>query len=299
MKVVVSGDCYETEGNTTIIMNHRTRLDWIYLFGCLFRGKILHKQKIVLKSQIKWIPGIGWSMQTGGGIFLDRNWDSDQTNIVNMLDHFNKLESNINILFFPEGTDFSEQNKMKSNKFATKVGLPRYEHVLHPRVAGLNCIVNHMRESNSIDAIYDITVAYSHDIPQSESDIIMGGPPKVVHFHIRRYPISEVPVGDVSSWCRNVWQQKENLLHEFYSEPDPSCRGFGMKHEEKSNVFVLILGFIFWVLFSLLCTYMLLTNLYVRCYFVVVALFFISATYLFGGIEKLQILFLENFHKNY
>ncbi|XP_078488675.1 lysocardiolipin acyltransferase 1 isoform X2 [Ciona intestinalis] len=255
MKVVVSGDCYETEGNTTIIMNHRTRLDWIYLFGCLFRGKILHKQKIVLKSQIKWIPGIGWSMQTGGGIFLDRNWDSDQTNIVNMLDHFNKLESNINILFFPEG--------------------------------------------NSIDAIYDITVAYSHDIPQSESDIIMGGPPKVVHFHIRRYPISEVPVGDVSSWCRNVWQQKENLLHEFYSEPDPSCRGFGMKHEEKSNVFVLILGFIFWVLFSLLCTYMLLTNLYVRCYFVVVALFFISATYLFGGIEKLQILFLENFHKNY
>lgn len=40
-------------------MNHRTRLDWMYFFTFLYHLQVLNRQKITLKSAIKWAPVIG------------------------------------------------------------------------------------------------------------------------------------------------------------------------------------------------------------------------------------------------
>lgn len=42
-----------------IIMNHRTRLDWLYYWSVIMRQGKLENEKIILKSKLKHIPGAG------------------------------------------------------------------------------------------------------------------------------------------------------------------------------------------------------------------------------------------------
>lgn len=56
----------------------------------------------------------------------------------------------LQILFFPEGTDFTANTKARSDKFAAKNSLEPYEYVLHPRTAGFSFLVEKMRESTGI-----------------------------------------------------------------------------------------------------------------------------------------------------
>lgn len=109
---------------------------------------------------------------------------------------------------FPEGTDLSPDNIIRSNIYAKKNNLPNYQHVLHPKTTGFVFLVDTMRKSkinyilifskcivtdvlhfcldNQINAVYDLTVGYPDLIPQSEMDALRGVFPKRVHFHIKR-----------------------------------------------------------------------------------------------------------------
>lgn len=40
-------------------MNHRTRLDWMFLWCCLLRYSYLRLEKICLKAALKAVPGFG------------------------------------------------------------------------------------------------------------------------------------------------------------------------------------------------------------------------------------------------
>ena len=56
---MISGDHDVVKAPCLIIMNHRTRLDWLFLWCYLLqRGKLLN-EKIILKDAIKRIPIIG------------------------------------------------------------------------------------------------------------------------------------------------------------------------------------------------------------------------------------------------
>ena len=46
-----------------IICNHRTRIDWMFMWSLCLRLGILDSMKIVLKDSLKSIPGFGWAMQ--------------------------------------------------------------------------------------------------------------------------------------------------------------------------------------------------------------------------------------------
>lgn len=55
----MTGDAIERHEKTVVLMNHRTRLDWLYFFSYVFHAKILNRHKIALKSALKWLPGVG------------------------------------------------------------------------------------------------------------------------------------------------------------------------------------------------------------------------------------------------
>jgi 1-acyl-sn-glycerol-3-phosphate acyltransferase len=57
----VSGDSIAAGESSLIIVNHRTRLDWNFLWSALFHYSApeSHNAKLVLKDQIRKIPGIG------------------------------------------------------------------------------------------------------------------------------------------------------------------------------------------------------------------------------------------------
>ncbi|KAB7496095.1 hypothetical protein Anas_06543 [Armadillidium nasatum] len=80
VKFYISGDIIKASESSIILLNHRTRLDWLFFFGALAHRTIppAHNCKIVLKSTIKEIPGIGWGMQINHYVFLRRNWNIDK-----------------------------------------------------------------------------------------------------------------------------------------------------------------------------------------------------------------------------
>ena len=59
MKVRVCGDLREVQGPCLILLNHRTRFDWLFFWSYIIRMGSAPKHKIVLKDTLKKIPGIG------------------------------------------------------------------------------------------------------------------------------------------------------------------------------------------------------------------------------------------------
>ena len=59
MRVKIVGDAIRPEDSCLIMMNHRTRLDWMYFWSCLVRHSQVQNEKIILKHPLKNIPGAG------------------------------------------------------------------------------------------------------------------------------------------------------------------------------------------------------------------------------------------------
>ena len=59
VKVKICGDLKRLEGPCLIILNHRTRFDWLFLWSFILRMGNLTKHKIILKKSLKKIPPFG------------------------------------------------------------------------------------------------------------------------------------------------------------------------------------------------------------------------------------------------
>lgn len=61
VRIYVSGDQINPFEGSLVIMNHRTRLDWNFLWAGLFHGchPHSHNMKFVLKAPIMHFPGPG------------------------------------------------------------------------------------------------------------------------------------------------------------------------------------------------------------------------------------------------
>jgi len=86
-------------------------------------------------------------MQIAGFLFVDRHWETDKPYLDSMLSYFSQLSYVPQFLLFPEGTDFDEKTRARSDAFAAKNGLKSYTHVLHPRTTGFAYLASYMRHS--------------------------------------------------------------------------------------------------------------------------------------------------------
>lgn len=301
VKMAACGDPITRHEKTVVIMNHRTRLDWMYLFSFLYHSRVLNRQKITLKAAIKWIPVLGWSLQTAGYIFLNRKAEDDEKYIRRSLTYFEELGCKPNILIFPEGTDLSPGNLKRSWAYSKEKGLPKYDYVLHPRIKGFVWYVQTLRQVGGIQAVHDITVAYPDDIVCNEKDVILGRLPHQVHFHVKRYPISDLPMDEngLAEWIKRRWNEKEERLREFYSKPMP--RKFEDVAYMPSNSFraaflwVVLFGF-----FMAMCLFvkLLACSWLFRTYCTLAILFCVQVTRKFGGICQLEMYMYEKLHKS-
>ncbi|XP_036118090.1 lysocardiolipin acyltransferase 1 isoform X3 [Molossus molossus] len=147
VKVIITGDAFVPGERSVIIMNHRTRMDWMFLWNCLMRYSYLRLEKICLKASLKSVPGFGWAMQAAAYIFIHRKWKDDKSHFEDMIGYFCDIREPLQLLIFPEGTDLTENSKARSNDFAEKNGLQKYEYVLHPRTTGFTFVVDRLREA--------------------------------------------------------------------------------------------------------------------------------------------------------
>ncbi|XP_029568433.1 lysocardiolipin acyltransferase 1-like [Salmo trutta] len=186
--VVITGDGFIPGEHSVIIMNHRTHLDWMFLWCCLLRYSYLHLEKIYLKVGIGNIP---WVTQCF--IFIKRQWEEDHSHMGNMLEYFCDIREPLQLLLFPEGTDLTDYTRARSDDFAEMTDLPRFEYVLQHRTTGFTFIMDSLCKGNNLDAVHDITVAYPKNIPQTEHHLILGEFPREIHFPLRCCEASILP----------------------------------------------------------------------------------------------------------
>ena len=52
------------------------------------RYQMLERLKIVLKAQLKHVPGLGWALQHAAYLFLERHWEEDKPRIKSLMDYY-------------------------------------------------------------------------------------------------------------------------------------------------------------------------------------------------------------------
>ncbi|MFH4976691.1 hypothetical protein AB6A40_003400 [Gnathostoma spinigerum] len=224
MDIRLTGDPIDASKPALVIMNHRTRLDWMYYWIILFKINpwLLTTSKISPKAELKYLPGAGYGMAANHFIFLERNMERDRIQMSRAIDYYSSVGDPYQILLFPEGTDKTAHTTKVSEEYAKKNGLPPLTEVLYPRSAGMIHLITQMRQHQYIDYIYDLTVAYPDNIVQSEVALILKGlAPKRVHCSIKRIDISCVPRNDqdIAKWINELWTEKDETLKRYYSLP--------------------------------------------------------------------------------
>uniref|UniRef100_A0AC34FJX7 Phospholipid/glycerol acyltransferase domain-containing protein n=1 Tax=Panagrolaimus sp. ES5 TaxID=591445 RepID=A0AC34FJX7_9BILA len=295
VRFTVTGDEIDHSRPAVIIMNHRTRLDWLYFWSALFRINpwLLTSEKISLKGILKYIPGAGWAMGSNAFIFLERSFKNDSKRIDQLIEYYAKVCVNYQLLLFPEGTDKSPGTTIRSKVFAEKNNVAHYNYVLHPRVTGFVHVVQKMRKENYIDCIYDVTIAFNDSIVQTEADLIkLGVASKDVRFDIRKIPISELPTDDqeLGLWLKNLWVEKEERLRKFYGQSADS-RQLDKLSDAKTfdltsqNRVFQILILLMWIILTIGWIYFFSTSNYSFLFAFITIGFYVGLQVIFHGSE--------------
>lgn len=143
---------HDIVGNKNLIIsNHPMELD--FLLGCIFFNEtnLYNKNVGIVKKMVGYqIPTLGFFGLLSGDIFLHRNINYD----------INKLNTEINfnlMLIYPEGTCFSKQRKLISDKYCDLNNLPKFRYHIYPRITGIDLILSN---NPDIKYIYDLTIIY-------------------------------------------------------------------------------------------------------------------------------------------
>lgn len=278
--------------SSIVIMNHRTRLDWLFYFCILYRLNSLSKIKIILKDALKKIPGPGWAMQCALFIFIARKWETDRQILNNFIGYYHFIRKKFDILIFPEGTNLTNETKIKSDKFAKTNHLEPYTQVLYPRVTGFSHVFNEMSKTNQLDCVQDVTVAYRGCIPESEMAFLSNKLPREIHFYIEKFDTKEIVQGCddnisetrdklIESWLNDRWKRKEEFLKKFYSNDDgfESIQSTYETIEQTNYESIYLYVYpIYWVS-SLVVLFYFLYN------FLIVRIFFLSASAIYTYLQ--------------
>ena len=185
VEMVFSGDHLDVmrkDRRVVIISNHRTHLDWMFLWSLFGRYRMLYYLRIVLKAGMRKAPLIGWVMEALGYIFLSRsskNWKSDSKYFTRSMRVAYKTDRNTCVLIFPEGSDLSESNLAKTNEWAKKNGFEKKSYTLHPRVKGFRVMLD--AAVNEIDSVVYVlqfhilshfTIPYKHSHKNSTTGML-------------------------------------------------------------------------------------------------------------------------------
>ncbi|XP_011310828.1 lysocardiolipin acyltransferase 1 [Fopius arisanus] len=290
VRVIVSGDHISPDESAILVMNHRTRVDWNFLWAAMYQACMpniaAHKLKFILKDPIRHIPGPGWIMQMNGFLYITRRWEKDKDRLSRTLDYLVALQRRTQLLIFPEGTDLTPTSKSKSDRYAEKNNLPLYSHTLHPKTTGFSHLARHLQGSEYLDAIYDLTVGYPDYVPQSEVDLIRGKLPREVHFHVQRIPASQVPHGEeeLRKWLEDRWSAKEKMLKDFSQK-----KRFVSDAWNFPMTFSLKVAFGFWTLLTISAALMLITSTWFQVWTVAHAFFFLFLSLFSTGFSQLEI----------
>lgn len=274
-KVIFTGDSVPREARVLLFANHKTEVDWMYLWNLALRRGQLGYIKYILKRSLMKLPIFGWGFHIFEFISVERKWEIDEPIMRKKLSTLKDRRDPLWLAVFPEGTDFTEQKCIRSQHFAAENGLPILRNVLLPKTRGFYACLEAL--GDSLDAVYDITISYKHRCP-TFIDNVFGVDPSEVHIHVDRITCQEIPATEAgaATWLYERFSLKDKLLSEFNSQGHfPNQRNEG----ELSTVKCLINIF---AIFSLTCLFIYLTffsSVWFKAYVVLSSVYLSFITY--------------------
>ncbi|CAD5196080.1 unnamed protein product [Musa acuminata subsp. malaccensis] len=224
-----------------VISNHKSDIDWLVGWILSQRSGCLGSTLAVMKKSSKFLPVIGWSMWFTEYLFLERSWTKDESTLKSGLQQLKDFPRPFWLALFVEGTRFTPAKLLAAQEYATSQGLPIPRNVLIPRTKGFVSAVSIMR--SFVPAIYDVTVAIPSDQPPPTMFRILKGQSSVVHVHIKRHEMTDLPETDegVSQWCKDIFVAKDALLDKHKSEGT-----FGVEPRQLGQPIKSLLVVVFW-----------------------------------------------------
>ncbi|CEG48608.1 phospholipid glycerol acyltransferase family protein [Plasmopara halstedii] len=81
VKIILTGDEIpqsNPQEHMLLICNHRSEVDWIFFWNLALRYGVHDRIRVMLKSIIRYTPGVGWAMLLLQYPYVNRNWATDQ-----------------------------------------------------------------------------------------------------------------------------------------------------------------------------------------------------------------------------
>ena len=106
-KVIFSGESVPRDGRVLLFANHRTEVDWMYLWNLALRRGQLGYIKYILKKSLLKLPIFGWGFHIFEFIPVERKWEVDEPVMRKKLSTFKDSRDPLWLAVFPEGTDYT------------------------------------------------------------------------------------------------------------------------------------------------------------------------------------------------
>ena len=213
-KPIISGDDVPDRENAIVISNHQQMPDIPVSWMLARRKRRTGDVKYFVKDSLKYVPGLGWGMLFIYCIFVKRDWTRDREAIRQTFRKILTYQIPLWCISYVEGTRLRPEKLARSRNFAERHGLKAPRHIQLPRTRGLVATVQGLRTHAS--AVYDLTIGYVDGVPTLWQ--MAEGFVPVVHLHVRRFPIEELPREDqeISDWLFRRYEEKDELLEHYY-----------------------------------------------------------------------------------
>ncbi|CAA3028269.1 1-acyl-sn-glycerol-3-phosphate acyltransferase 2-like [Olea europaea var. sylvestris] len=195
-----------------LICNHKSDIDWLVGWVLAQRAGCLGSALAIIKKSALFLPVLGWSMWFSGFLFLERTWAKDENTLKSGFEGLSDYPRPFWLALFVEGTRFTMEKLLAAQEYAASAGFPVPRNVLIPRTKGFVAAVTHLR--SFVPVIYNITLAIPKNEPRPTLLRLIRGRSSVVHLHIERHLMQELPVSDsdIAQWCKDIFVAKDALL---------------------------------------------------------------------------------------
>lgn len=251
------------------LANHGYELDWVGAWLVTDKFGHLASCKAMLKSDLKYVPIVGWSWAMSDQLFLDRNWEKDKHKFGASMDVLLKYEPMV-ATFFCEGTRFTKDKIEESLKFAKERGIEAPKYHLIPRTKGFVAVMRHIKEKQRQNPelklwIYNAQIAFHESGAMNISDVVKRGLKPKGALYFERISVDEVPDDDegCGQWLHNLFLKKDKL-QEYFNEHGKFPGHLDKRFREYKPRYSTIFYWILWTLYTILPLAYLVASLYAR-----------------------------------
>lgn len=194
--------------NAFVVANHQAMADIPAILAMAEKSGRLGDLKWFAKSQLKWIPGLGWGLQFLDCLFVKRNWASDKTKIEGVFSRLRQNKSPYWVISFLEGTRSSKAKIQQSQKYAERMGYFPLQHLLQPRTKGFSATLEGLGSSNQ--AIYLLCINYEGPPPSLLK--LFFGRPETISIRAERFTEWPKDQDAQENWIRSRFQEMDQYL---------------------------------------------------------------------------------------